>query len=623
MTTCVALLLSATALLIYELRAYRDAWVADLATQAHLLAGASVPALFFDDARAAGQDLALLRHRPQITAAAVYTANGELFAHYAPEGATANLPAHPAEDGYRIAGDEIELVQEVRRDGERIGSVYLRARYEVMGRLVDYLAILAAVMVASLVVATLVFNRLQHTVTRPILAVAAAAREVMEKRDYGLRVPKTTDDEIGALVDAFNNMLLEVGRRTEALERSNHELQIEMEQRQRAQAALILADRRKDEFLATLAHELRNPLAPLTNSLEILKIADADPATRERTRGIMERQVRQMVRLIDDLLEVSRITTGKLVLKRERIDLPIVLRTAIEIAEPVLRERRHEFVARMPDGPVWVDADATRLAQVFANLLSNAAKYTDAGGRIELEMDVQAQCVAVHVRDNGIGIDPRMHGAIFELFMQVDRSLERGRAGLGVGLTLARQLVEMHDGRIEVHSPGLGHGSQFTVELPLCHDPAASRRTPERPASGLTPSVPLDLLIADDNVDFATSLGEVLEALGHRVMLAHDGVAAMAAARARPPAVAFLDIGMPGLNGYEVARRLRAEPATRAALLVAVTGWGQNSDRERAREAGFDHHLVKPADLAQVLPLVESVARRALQDAPVTDRPPG
>ena len=613
-TTCVALLLSATALLIYELRTYRDAWITDLETQAHLIAGASVPALAFDDPRAASEDLALLRHRPQITGAAVYDVSGQLFASYAaPADVPPVFPNMPGPEGHRFAGDRLELVLPIESGGERIGSVYLQARYEVMGRLGDYLAILAAVIVTSLGVAALVFSRLQHGVTHPILAVATAAREVMEKRDYGLRVPKTTEDEVGVLVDAFNNMLSEVGRRTEALERSNRELSIEMERRQRAQAALIEADRRKDEFLATLAHELRNPLAPLTNALEILKLADGDAATRARTRAIMERQVRQMVRLIDDLLEVSRITTGKLVLKREPVDLLAVMRTAIEIAEPVLREREHQFLTQLPAEPVWVNADATRLAQVFANLLSNAAKYTDAGGRIELEMQVDASGATVHVKDNGIGIDPQMHDAIFDLFTQVDKSLERGRAGLGVGLTLARQLVEMHGGRIEVESAGLGHGSRFTVTLPLGRPPAAGRAGRPEALAAATPAI--DVLIADDNVDFATSLGAVLETLGHRVTLSHDGEAALAAALAHPPAVAFLDIGMPRLNGYDLARRLRAADATRRTMLVAVTGWGQQSDRERAAEAGFDHHLVKPVELEQVLPLIQLAAHKVPADA--------
>ena len=610
-TTCVALLLSATALLIYELRTFRDAWIEDLVTQAHLIAGASVPALTFDDPRAASEDLALLRHRPQVTAAAVYDAGGQLFASYAaPAAVPPVFPGMPGPDGHRFAGDRLELVLPIEGGEGRIGSVYLQARYEVMGRLVDYLAILAAVIVASLGVAALVFSRLQHGVTHPILAVAAAAREVMEKRDYSLRVPKTTEDEVGVLVDAFNNMLSEVGRRTEALERSNRELSIEMEQRQRAQAALIEADRRKDEFLATLAHELRNPLAPLTNALEILKLADDDAATRLRTRAIMERQVRQMVRLIDDLLEVSRITTGKLILKREPVDLLAVMRTAVEIVEPALREREHQFLTRLPAEPVWVDADATRLAQVFANLLSNAAKYTDEGGRIELEVLADAAGATVHVQDNGIGVDPQMQEAIFGLFAQVDKSLERGRAGLGVGLTLARQLVEMHGGRIDLERAGLGHGSRFTVTLPMCPAPAARHDTPPvRPQIAGAPA--LDVLIADDNLDFATSLGAVLETLGHRVTLTHDGEAALAAAQAHPPAVAFLDIGMPRLNGYDLARRLRAAEATRSTMLVAITGWGQQSDRQRAAEAGFDHHLVKPVELEQVLPLIARAAGHA------------
>ncbi|AKJ27850.1 ATP-binding protein [Caldimonas brevitalea] len=613
-TTCAALLLSATALLIYELRSFRTAWIDDLTTQADLISRSSAPALAFDDIKAASENVAMLKHRPQIRAAAVYAPDGDLFATYASVAdVPPSFPAAPGPEGPRFVGDQIEIFQRIEQNGELLGTVYLRAHYDVTTRLWDYMAILAAVTGASLLVAALIFSRLQHAVTMPILAVAAAARRVMETRDYSLRVPKQSQDEVGVLVDAFNDMLTEVGRRTQALERSNRELSIEMEERQKAEAALLSADRRKDEFLATLAHELRNPLAPLSNGLEILKLADADPASRARVRAIMERQLKQMVRLIDDLLEVSRITTGKLALRRERLDLVAVLRSAIEIVEPAMRERGHELSTALPDTPAWVDGDATRLSQVFANLLNNAVKYTDPGGHIEVSLGLDAGRATLRVSDNGIGIEPEMQAAIFEMFMQVDKSLERGRAGLGVGLTLAQQLVELHGGSISVHSAGVGHGSEFIVTLPLCEAPALPVRPPGPVESTVVPpvSVPLRVLVADDNADFASSLGSMLQSLGHRVSVVHDGRAALHAALSDPPDVCFFDIGMPGLNGYDLAARLRAHEATRTLVLVAVTGWGQESDREQARRAGFDHHLVKPIELAQVVPVLEAARQSA------------
>jgi CheY-like chemotaxis protein len=380
-----------------------------------------------------------------------------------------------------------------------------------------------------------------------------------------------------------------------------------MEERQKAEQALREADRRKDQFLATLAHELRNPLAPLANALEILERADSNPVLAQRARAIMQRQLRQMARLIDDLVDVSRINTGKLELRRQTIDLLEVLRAALEISAPAMRDRHHELRTRWPERPVWVDGDATRLAQVFANLLNNATVYAHEEGRIDLEVDVADAAVSVRVKDNGIGIDPVMQEAIFEMFTQVDQSLERGRAGLGVGLTLARELVQLHGGRIDVYSAGLGQGAQFTVTLPLTSAPplpGAHEAEVQQAPRGRG----LSVLIADDNVDFALSLATMLETHGHDVRVVHDGMAAYEAAMEERPDIAFFDIGMPALNGYELARRLRSEPGGSDLTLVAITGWGQESDRERARQAGFDHHLVKPVEFARVLELLSERA---------------
>jgi signal transduction histidine kinase/ActR/RegA family two-component response regulator len=603
-TTCAALLLSAVALMLYEVGTYRDAWIRDLTTQADLIARSTAPALAFDDRKAASENLALLKLRPQIEAAAVYQADGSLFASYrSAQAEDAPLPAQPEADGARFDRRHVALYQQVSQDGELLGTVYLRSRYDLVGRLTDYLVILVLVMLASLVASTLVLKRLRDSITAPILAVTEVARKVLQQRNYELRAPKTTEDEVGVLVDAFNDMLLEVGRRTEALERSNRDLHTEMAERHKAEDALRAADRRKDEFLATLAHELRNPLAPLANALEILKRSDTKPELRERARAIMERQLKQMVHLIDDLLDLSRITTGKLVLQRERLDLAQVLRGAIEIADPMLRASGHHLTVNLGDTPLWVEGDPARLAQVFSNLLNNAVKYTSPGGRITVDAEPQGEQVAVRISDTGIGIAPEMQDAIFEMFMQVDKSLERGRAGLGVGLTLARQLVELHGGSIGVYSEGLGRGAVFTVRLALHAPPGRSQ---DAPGSGdaAAQDHPLRVLVADDNVDFANSLGAMLESLGHSVRVVHDGRSAYDLAIADPPDIGLFDIGMPGLNGYELARHLRAHPATRHLRMAAITGWGQQTDRQQASEAGFDHHLVKPVAFERVLELL-------------------
>ncbi|MBA3596636.1 MAG: response regulator [Methylibium sp.] len=622
LTTGLALLLSALALLTYDLRAYRSASVDDLQTQAELMASSSASALAFDDPKVARENLATLQQRPQIRSAAFYSPEGKLFVTYrSPAQGSAPVPAKPQPTGYRFDGDDLEVFQTIDVNGQMAGTVYLRARYDYGDRLRDYALILALIMLGSLGLSALIFQRLQRAVTEPIEQVANVAREVVDRRNYGLRVPKTSSDEIGVLVDAFNAMLAEVGRRTDALERANADLSIEMRERQKVEDALRTADRRKDEFLATLAHELRNPLAPLANGLEILKRGDADATMRQRARVIMERQLKQMVRLIDDLLELSRMSTGKLELRRASLDLVAVLRSAVEHTEPQMRAHGQTLATHLPREPVWLDADAMRLAQVFVNLLTNAAKYTDPDGHITVELAIENGNAVVHVTDNGIGIEPAMQEKIFEMFTQVDQSLERGRAGLGVGLTLARQLVELHGGRLSVASAGLGQGSRFSVSLRLAEHPPAAVPQPDasmppppharRAGDGADEAdrLPLQVLVADDNADFASSLSSMLQAQGHQVQVVFDGLTAFEAATARRPDVGFFDIGMPGLNGYELAQRLRMQPRMQGVMLVAITGWGQDSDRLRSRQAGFDHHLVKPVDLDQVLHLLQERAR--------------
>ena len=608
-SACVALLLSATALLAYELGSYQTSRIADLRTQARIMASGSVAPLTFDDPKAVAEDLALLQLHPQVVMAAVYRANGRLFASYPPPGAPDAPPAALSDSrpGPHVGRNVIELVEPVVDDRQTIGTVVLRSRFDIVGRLVDYLLILAGVMLPSLLIAALLSSRLQATVIGPILEVAQVARNVLRRRDFSLRAPKTSDDEVGVLVDAFNNMLEEVSRRTEALERSNRHLSVETAERRRAEEALHKAAHTKDQFIATLAHELRNPLAPITNAVELLRRGGANDPVRRRALDIMERQVRQMVRLIDDLLDVSRINNGKVSLDMSRVDLVQVMHGALEIAMPGINARGHRLTLDLPTGPLWVRGDATRLAQVFANLLNNAAKYTDEGGRIAVRMEEAADEVVLHFTDTGVGIAPDKQDSIFDMFVQVEQPAERtvARTGLGVGLTLARQLIELHGGGIAVHSAGLGQGSEFVVRLRRGDVPPA--RSPA-PATLEEPLPRHKVLVADDNVDFANSLQCVLESLGQQVTVVHDGLAALEAAGRLQPGFIFLDIGMPGLDGYEVASRLRHQFATTDAVIVAITGWGQEKDRERAREAGFDHHLVKPAGVEELTALLRAGA---------------
>ena len=600
-TTFAALVVSAITLFVYDLRAYQHSSLNDLATQADLLAGASAAALVFNDPQAARENLAALQARPQIRAAAIY-AGDRLFASYHRAGVQhRDLPATPPAAGYRIRGNEYALSWRVVHDGEAIGTVYLRAHYAVVERLKDYLGILAAATAVSMVIALLVTFPLQAAITRPITAVTEVARGVLERRDYSQRVAKTTRDEIGVLVDAFNDMLTEVGRRSAALESSNRTLQGEMAERQAAEAALREADRRKDEFLATLAHELRNPLAPIRTGLQILQLAGEDRAAAERARAMMERQLRHMVRLIDDLLDVSRISRGKIELRRERLDLAAAVGAAVETSRPLLEESGQELTVELPAEPVWMDGDMTRLAQVFANLLNNAAKYTPRGGHVRLSARREGEAAVVEVRDDGLGIPADQLEAVFGMFTQVARPPGQSRGGLGIGLSIVRRLVEMHGGSVVAESAGAGTGSTFTVRLPAL---AAPPEPAADPGGGVAAAGGRRVLVADDNEDAAAALAMVLGLMGYEVHTARDGQEAVEAAEAFRPEVILLDIGMPRLDGYEACRRIRGTTWGRGTQVVALTGWGQEEDRRRSREAGFDRHLVKPVEPAVLLELL-------------------
>ncbi|MDZ4686859.1 MAG: PAS domain S-box protein [Planctomycetaceae bacterium] len=358
-------------------------------------------------------------------------------------------------------------------------------------------------------------------------------------------------------------------------------------------AELQDADRRKDEFLATLAHELRNPLAPIRNTLEILKRQNLDGDTLTEARATMDRQLGQMVRLVDDLLDVSRITRDKLELRRERVELASIVHHAVETSRPLAEAAGHQLTVTLPPDPLYLDADPIRLAQVFGNLLSNACKYTEPGGRIDLAAERVDDSVVVRVKDTGIGIPVDKLDAVFELFAQVATALERSQGGLGIGLTLAKRLVELHGGHVEVSSDGPGTGSEFRVRLPLLIQPPAPL-PPSTPSAEQTPIMSRRILVVDDNKDAAFTLSMLLKITGNETILAHDGLEAVAAAERFRPDLVLLDIGLPKLNGYEVARRIRAEPWGQSMVLVASTGWGQDEDRRKSQEAGFNHHLVKP-----------------------------
>lgn len=588
LATLAALALSTSLILFYEFFSYRDERLDDLTAQADLLAHSIAPALVFNDRGNAAQQLATLKEKKGFRAAAVFGKDGSVFAQLTVTGTSVSTGNHRSGSmWHRYEGSTLELTYPVDYDAETVGMVYLYVEHDVWTRVANYAALQVGAAALAMVLAYLLFSRLQKAVTEPLEDVTRVAREVVINRDWSARASPTSILDLAILVDAFNRMLDEVKSRTDELRK---------------------ADVQKDVFLATLAHELRNPLAPMSNAVVLLSKGDVPPHLREKSLGILERQLRHIVRLIDDLLDVSRISTGKLVLKKELVDLNAVLRAAVELIESNLSSGGLRLRAQIRAESLMVIGDRTRLLQVFSNLLSNACRYTPAGGLVEVIVAEKDNSVDVMVRDTGIGVDASMQKQIFELFQQADKSLERGNAGLGIGLTLAQRLAQLHGGEVSLQSEGIGRGSTFTVTLP--RSPGSIRAASDGESDIVRASKSLKLLVADDNVDAAQSMDALLQTMGHQVVVATDGVSALhEALRSRPDAL-LLDIGMPGLNGYEVARRIRRELGGRPRL-IALTGWGQPADKERAIDAGFDQHLVKPVSLED---LMGALARAGSED---------
>jgi two-component system, sensor histidine kinase len=615
LTTAIALLAAGVGMLSHDLSVYRESWVSDLDTQASILATSTSSALVGDDPRVADRYVAALQVRPAVQVAALYAANGELYSSYVRPG----QPGPPLQlqavlRAAKILGGDVELVQPVFQNGERVGTILLRAHHDMWGRAQAYFGIFSLVTLMSMLVALALSTALQKVITEPLDAMAAVARHVVSRRDYSLRANKTTDDEIGVVVEAFNSMLDEVQSRARALEQSNVALTSEVRIRQSAEVALARAnarlestmealreaDRRKDEFLATLAHELRNPLAPVMHAVKLMEMPAADEPQRQWGREVIARQVQRMALLLDDLLDVSRITRGRLELRKDYVDLQSLIGSAVETARPLIDAKQHTLTIDLPPEPIELEVDPLRLSQALSNLLTNAAKYTDAHGQIRLSVLQDAQGLAIRVTDNGIGIDATVIQGLFAMFSQVDSAIDRAEGGLGIGLALVKGLVGLHGGTVEAASAGLGFGSEFTIRLPrlvLVERRAAGGNAVATVAS-LGPRC--KVVVADDNRDAADSLKLLLELSGYQTFAAYNGQEALDLGARERPGAFVLDVGMPDMTGYEVARRIRQQAWGRHVLLVAVTGWGQQDDKEKAKAAGFDEHFTKPVTPEQV-----------------------
>ncbi len=714
-TTSLALLLAGLALVAFDLRSQLRTVENDLLTQADIVGLVSSAALAFDDPKVAAENLSVLRAKPDVVAAALFDAQGRLFASFQPaERRGQPLPGQARPSSVRLDRDWVEVWRPVMAGQEQVGTVYLQARHRLLLRVLEYLGVLALVLSSSLAAALLLSNRLQRTLTGPVLAISGVARQILRERNFSLRAEKSSEDEIGALADVFNAMLDELGRRAETLEHANQALRqsddryqlavrgssaglwdwdmvagttfysprfkallgysdeefpdlpsalssvmheedrplvrtalrqhlgadapyqvecrlrlkngewrwfllaglaqkdssghafrmagsvIDVTERKQAEQVLHDANRAKDEFLATLAHELRNPLAPIRTGLEILKKDRGNGPASQGARETMERQLMHMVRLIDDLLDISRINSGKIRLETGRISLRAAMDTAVEISRPAIEARGHQLIINLPAQDIELMADSTRLAQALGNLLNNAAKYTPTGGRIRLSARQEDATAVLEISDNGVGIPADMLQNVFSLFTQVGRTLDRSQGGLGIGLYLVRSLIELHGGTVTAASAGAGQGSTFTVRVPCLLQPAVEPVPTDAGAGADAQAPALKILIVDDNIDAAETLSTVLQLMGHQTRTAYKGEAVLEAAGAFRPDLVLLDIGLPGISGYEVAQLLRADPRFSRTVLVAVTGWGSEADRRRSRDAGFDEHLTKPVDLVDL-----------------------
>jgi PAS domain S-box-containing protein len=721
-TTAIALASAGAALMYTDLRDNRAAWAEDLRTEAAILALGVTPALSFNDHELALRSLNALQARESIYAAALYEADGSLFEQYVRAGQPApptTRPRMPNNSGLYINGGRVLVMKPVVQGGEVLGTIYLRAQYDVQGRVHAYLNVLGAVMIIGLIAALLASSWLHRVVSRPMESMATVAQTIIEKRDYSYRAEKTTDDEIGVVIDAFNKMLDEVQSHARALETSEklyraigesinygvwvtdaegrtiyisdsflrlvgltmqqaandgwgsvlhpediedtmaawkecartgnnwyreHRIMgvdgkyhsilaqgvpirdeagriqrwaginLDISRLKNTERALLEADRRKDEFLATLAHELRNPLAPIRNAVRILDSDAADERQRKWGREVIARQVQRMSLLLDDLLDVSRITRGQLELKRDYVDLKSVIGIAVETARPLLDAKQHQLQVSLPPENIKLEADPLRLSQVIGNLLTNAAKYTDPEGQIALWARQENAELVIGIRDDGIGLTQESLPGLFTMFSQVNSAIDRAEGGLGIGLALVKGLVALHGGRVEVRSEGLGRGSEFIVHLPhrVLAPAGALPRDENTGAANASVVRRGRILVADDNRDAAESLAMVLRFSGYEVSIAFGGAEALEIASRERPRAAIIDIGMPGMSGHEVARRMRLEAWGKNAVLVALTGWGQDQDKQAAKAAGFDEHLTKPVNPDDV----EHVLDELLKDAP-------
>jgi len=643
LTTLVALVISLGTIVVYDLRAYHRNLVADISTQAELLGHMSSAALAFDDERLAQENLNLMRIRPRVTAGALYKADGSLFASYRANERVGALPAKVGKEGESIAGSSVELFKPIVDNGELLGTVYLRADYELSGRTADYLAIALGVTVLALLVALLLLRRLDFVITQPILDIADVAREVIETGDYSRRARKLSDDEVAQLVDSFNKMPAEIELRTHALERSNGELAREGEQRTEAQQevmrlnqelevrvhertmqlemtngelAMAMEEARsanyaKSAFLSSMSHELRTPLNAILGFAQILS-SDRLPSTLEQKKefaGHILKSGRHLLTLINEILDLAKVESGTVSLSLEPVGLDAILQECRDMIAPLASQRGIGMA--FPDAcPLNVLADRTRLKQIMLNLLSNALKYNRAQGQVAIDCAPHAGGrVRISVRDTGVGLDAEQLALLFQPFNRLGQ--EGGtEEGSGIGLVVTKRLVELMDGNIGVSSAP-GEGSTFWIELrlvdalPIPAAPALPR--PDLAGALLEHSAPVTLLYVEDNPANLTLVEEIVRYCPQlQLLTATDGRLGVEMARTHLPQLILMDINLPHVNGTDALKLLRADPRTAHIPVIALTANAMPGDVERSMALGFYRYLTKPINLDEFTEAINS-----------------
>jgi signal transduction histidine kinase/ActR/RegA family two-component response regulator len=624
-STAVALLLASGGFLAWDILTYRNEILRDVTVQARIIGENSAAPLVFNDDKAAGETLAALELRPRVVMACLYTANGRLFATYH-RGRGTTCPPQP-QSGADFGWSDARFAAPVVYDRSPVGTLFIyRELGDVFERFLIGIGAVVTLLVLCTIVAVLIGSRLQQSIAQPLLDLAAVARRVSDTKDYGLRAVPISSDEIGVVVHAFNDMLDRIGERTEQLSRTNADLEREVEERKRMEVERTMllarerdANRLKDEFLATLSHELRTPLNAVLGWTRVLRATQPGQETRARALESIERNARTQARLIEDLLEVSRIVTGKLRLQVRPADLATIVEAAIDVSQPAAAAKRIRIEAAIETRPAMTTGDPDRLQQVIWNLLSNAIKFTPPGGVVRVRLRRERGFI-ITVQDTGIGIDAGFLPYMFEPFRQADGSASREHGGLGLGLAIVRQIVELHGGTVAARSEGANRGATFEVHLPseleieapgLRLDTSAAALPPARVDPQLLANV--RVLVVDDEDDARELLKTMFEAFGAEVTAASSTAEAMQCFERSTPDVLVSDVGMPFEDGYALIRRVRARQPQRGGLVpaIALTAYASPTDRLTALSAGYQAHVAKPYEPAEVAALVRRLSRGA------------